>query len=255
MEQYLRCYVNYAQDDWTYWLAAAEFAANNQASESTGVSPFFASYGQDPRMFPNQEAEPPRTVNEQEARTRARELREIHGHCAAEMRRAQLVQQEQYDRRRLHAPDFRPGDLVWLDARNIRTGRPSRKLDNPRMGPFRVAEKISAHAYRLALPRRLGVHDVQPVGLLELASNDPLPGQRTPAPPPVEGPNGPEYLVDEILNSRRFGRHQRPQYLVRWLGYLGEDSWESAAYFADSEAAETYHRRYPRKPGPHNNWT
>ena len=112
MEQYLRCYVNYVQDDWTYWLAAAEFAANNQASESTGVSPFFATYGQDPRMFPNLEAEAPRTVNEQEARTRARELREIHGHCAAEMRRAQLVQQEQYDRRRLHAPDFRPGDLV-----------------------------------------------------------------------------------------------------------------------------------------------
>ena len=26
----------------------AEFAANNQASETTGISPFFATYGQDP---------------------------------------------------------------------------------------------------------------------------------------------------------------------------------------------------------------
>ena len=25
-----------------------EFAANNQASETTGISPFFATYGQDP---------------------------------------------------------------------------------------------------------------------------------------------------------------------------------------------------------------
>src|SRR5204863_272426 len=32
MEQYLRCYVNFTQDNWTYWLPAVEFAANNQAS-------------------------------------------------------------------------------------------------------------------------------------------------------------------------------------------------------------------------------
>ena len=127
-------------------------------------------------MFPNQEADPPRTINEQEARERARELRDIHGHCAVEMRRAQLRQQEQYDRYRLHAPDFHPGDLIWLDARNIRTDRNSRKLDNPRMGPFWVNAKILAHAYCLDLPRYLSIHDMQPVGLLELGSSDPLPG-------------------------------------------------------------------------------
>ena len=255
MEQYLRCYVNYAQDDWAQYLPLAEFAGNNAASESTGVSPFFAMHGFDPTMFPNQEPEPPRNMEEDQARNHARILRDIHGHCTAEMRRAQLIQQEQYDRHRLHAPDFRPGDLVWLDARNIRTGRPSRKLDNPRMGPYRIQAKISAHAYRLDLPRRLGIHKVQPVGLLELASNDPLPGQRIPPPPPVEGPEGPEYLVDEILDSRRHGNRQRPEYLVRWIGHLDDDSWESAADFANVDAARNFHQRYPRKPGPQNNWT
>ena len=145
--------------------------------------------------------------------------------------------------------------MVWLDARNIRTGRPSRKLDNRRMGPFRVEAKISAHAYRLDLPGRMGIHKVQPVGLLELASNDPLPGQRIPPPPPVEGPEGPEYLVDEILDSRRYGRQQQPQYLVRWMDRLANDSWEPAANFNRVEAALSFHRRYPRKPGPQNNWT
>ena len=43
MEQYLRAYVNYQQDDWSLWLPMAEFAANNHASETTGVSPFFAN--------------------------------------------------------------------------------------------------------------------------------------------------------------------------------------------------------------------
>ena len=42
MEQYLRSYINYLQDDWSSWLPMAEFAANNQTSESTLSSPFFA---------------------------------------------------------------------------------------------------------------------------------------------------------------------------------------------------------------------
>src|SRR3978361_4553 len=45
MEQYLRAHVNYLQDDWAEWLPFAEFAVNNQASETTAVSPFFANHG------------------------------------------------------------------------------------------------------------------------------------------------------------------------------------------------------------------
>jgi hypothetical protein len=48
MEQYLWAHVNYLQDDWAEWLPLAEFAANNQASETTGSSPFFADKGFNP---------------------------------------------------------------------------------------------------------------------------------------------------------------------------------------------------------------
>jgi hypothetical protein len=54
MEQYLHYYVNYLQDNWSNWLPLAEFAANNQASETTGISPFFAVYSCDPRSNFNQ---------------------------------------------------------------------------------------------------------------------------------------------------------------------------------------------------------
>jgi len=50
MEQYLRSCVNYQQDDWCQWLPMAEFMGNNDASETTGTSPFFANYGYDSRM-------------------------------------------------------------------------------------------------------------------------------------------------------------------------------------------------------------
>lgn len=49
MEQYLRFYVSYPQDDWSSWLPLAEFAANNQMSEATHTSRFFALHGCHPR--------------------------------------------------------------------------------------------------------------------------------------------------------------------------------------------------------------
>lgn len=49
IEQYLRAYVNYAQNDWVRYLPSAEFAINNQDSGVTGVSPFMAVYGLHPR--------------------------------------------------------------------------------------------------------------------------------------------------------------------------------------------------------------
>ncbi|KAM4055897.1 integrase core domain-containing protein [Hirsutella rhossiliensis] len=50
IEQYLRAFMNFHQDDWVDWLPLAEFATNNVTSETTGVSPFFANYGFHPKL-------------------------------------------------------------------------------------------------------------------------------------------------------------------------------------------------------------
>ena len=50
MEQYLRAYTSYQQDDWTRWLGLAKFAANNAFSEPLQCSPFFANYGYNPKF-------------------------------------------------------------------------------------------------------------------------------------------------------------------------------------------------------------
>ena len=49
LEQYLRIYCNYHQDDWSQLLPLAEFVYNNAKSASTGTSPFYANYGRHPR--------------------------------------------------------------------------------------------------------------------------------------------------------------------------------------------------------------
>ena len=50
LEQHLRAYVSFLQDDWVEWLPLAEFSANSLPSETTGRSPFFATYGFNPRL-------------------------------------------------------------------------------------------------------------------------------------------------------------------------------------------------------------
>jgi len=50
LEQYLRIFINYRQEQWPDWLGTAEFAYNNKAYLSTKTLLFKANYRQDPRM-------------------------------------------------------------------------------------------------------------------------------------------------------------------------------------------------------------
>ena len=46
LEQYLRCSINYYQDNWVDLLPLAEFAYNNTIQDSTKQTSFFANYDQ-----------------------------------------------------------------------------------------------------------------------------------------------------------------------------------------------------------------
>jgi hypothetical protein len=53
LEQYLRVYCNYQQDNWSELLPLAEFAYNNAPSATTGLSPFYANTNYYPNFTPN----------------------------------------------------------------------------------------------------------------------------------------------------------------------------------------------------------
>jgi hypothetical protein len=151
MEQVLRAYTNYRQDDWVSWLPTAQFEANNTVSESTGVSPMMACYGQNPRMG----FEPPsgtqrpayQALQAREVNQMIEKMRDVTEFIREEMTWAQALQQEYANQKRSPAPAYKVGNKVWLDARNIRTQRASKKLDWKNLGPYRVAKRISSHAY------------------------------------------------------------------------------------------------------------
>jgi hypothetical protein len=50
LEQYLRIYMDWHQDDWQEWIAIMEFAYNDKKHTAMGYTPFFIKYGQHPNM-------------------------------------------------------------------------------------------------------------------------------------------------------------------------------------------------------------
>jgi hypothetical protein len=133
-----------------------------------------------------------------------------------------------------------------MDARNLSTQRPSKKLDWKHLGPYEISEVISPWAYHLKLPKDLHIHPVQPISCLSKVSEDPLPRQIELPPPPVIVEGEKEYEVERVDDSRLF-RHQL-QYLVKWKGY-DERSWEPATNVDGLQAINSFHTEQPGKPG------
>ena len=88
LEQYVRAYVNYLQDDWEAWLYLAKFATSNHALETTGMSPFFANYGPDPLWQFDLTANPREPPKEQDAQQATMKMKEIAEHLQVEILRA-----------------------------------------------------------------------------------------------------------------------------------------------------------------------
>src|SRR5713226_5612635 len=130
---------------------------------------------------------------------------------------AQLRQKENYDLHRKPDPNLQSGDMVWLIPKNIRTTRPSKKLDYKKIGPFRILAKIGSNAYKLDLPPAMRIHPVFHISLLEPHTNNPLQSQKQEPPLPIETEGEPEYKLDEIVDSRlHYGKLQDR---AKWTGY------------------------------------
>lgn len=247
IEAYLRSFVSYHQDDWVDLLPFCEVAINNSQSTATGHSPFYLNYGFNPRFDFLPRREPTVAPAAEEF---VRHLEEISKEAQLELQQAQELQAKYADRHRLPTPDFKIGDNVWLLRRNIKTSRPSDKLDFKRLGPYPIEAKINPVAFKLKLPFTLKIHPVFHVSLLEPYHADASPDRHQPPPPPITVENQLEFEVKEILDSRI--RYGKLQYLVDWDGYdVSERTWEPVAHVANSpEAVQAFHARYPDKPGP-----
>ncbi|UTT88940.1 hypothetical protein NDA17_004338 [Ustilago hordei] len=138
IEQYLRMYCNYEQNDWANLLDTAAFVYNNMVHNSIGVSPFFACYGWNPKAHPDIPQrlgvnDPGRFEYLMDGKERCKYLQE-------QIREAQRRSVNQYNRKHKDI-EFKVGDMVYINRRNWKTRRPTPKLDTWFAGPYPVQER------------------------------------------------------------------------------------------------------------------
>src|SRR6202789_1197539 len=133
LEQYLRLFINQRQDNWDELLPFAEFQYNNQIHSATLQVPFLLDTGQVPRMGfePGQRHSHLENINEFKDR-----MKEAMDEAKAALTKSKDDMAKYYDRKRTSAPEYQPGDKVYLDASDIQTTRLSKKLSHHRLGPF-----------------------------------------------------------------------------------------------------------------------
>jgi hypothetical protein len=252
LEQYLRIYCNYQQDNWAELLPLAEFAYNNAPSATTGISPFFANKG----YHPNITVYPERDIASTRALQFAVDLDQLHSELKSEIAKAQQRYQVSADSRRLPAPDFKIGDKAFVKAQFFRTTRPSKKLSEKFLGPFEIIAQPGTRSFTLKLPNSMrAVHPVFHVSMLEPHIPNTIPGRIDPPPSAIVVDGEPEYEIARIVDSKIDRRRScKLLYKVIWSGYEGtaeESDWVPATELAHAtELVADFHSAYPAKPGP-----
>jgi transposase InsO family protein len=254
LEAYLRAYINYAQEDWDLLCTHAEICYNNSKHEVTGMTPYFANLGRHPNF--DIAAEVPGTeLSDATATMFSNRIAELHGVLQEKLNTQRRTMGRYYNKRRLAIEEglFQDGSLVWLRTTNIRTRRKSKKLDQKKIGPFAILEKVGTRAYRLDLPASLPIHDVFHTELLEPYRELVIPDQPTYPPGLVEVDVDiqvdaeTDWEVQAIVDSR--ANPGGFKYKVRWKGNWA-DTWEPPRLLSCDELIDAFHAIFPDKPKP-----
>ena len=255
IDQRLRPFVNYYQDDWDELLPIVDFAQASLPHEAIGQSSFQTEMAFEPRTSFDWKDLPERMsaserLNREEARLYAKRIQESWNFARTEMKEAQGRYSTQANKHR-RPVDFKVDDKVWVSTKGWRTERPSKKLDYQQAGPFKIIQQ-EGHSFRLELPSNIKVHPVFHASKLRKDPDDPLPNQIQGEPLPVVVDGDHEWEIEQILGVRVVRKQLR--YRVQWVGFdIDPDEYLPVDLNHAPEALRDFHAQYPDLPGPPKN--
>ncbi|ESK83585.1 hypothetical protein Moror_12075 [Moniliophthora roreri MCA 2997] len=209
VEVYLRAFCSKEQTRWKKYLPLAEFTHNNRTHSVLKKSPFFMMMGYHPRPLPMVfEKTMIPSVEE-----RLQELKRIKETASL----LELARQQMIRREKQKLDTFEEGQKVWLEAKNLATGYPSKKLAPKREGPFKILKVLRPVTYKLDLPHQWKIHSVFHAALLSPFKQTEAHGLSFTEPPLdlIEGFE--EYEVEAVVGHRPKKRPR--EFLVSYTGY------------------------------------
>ena len=239
LEQYLRIYGNFQQDDWARWLPMAQYVHNAWPSSTTGFTPFSLLLGFTPEITIPSSIKSPLPSLEQKGEF----LKQLQDHAQEAIKHAQLIT-FRHNEKRHGTSKFIPfalGSKVWLDGTNLKLSHPSSKLAPRQYGPFTISKVISPVVYQLELPPSWKIFGTFHASLLSPYCETNEHGANFLEPPPevIEGEE--EYEVEQVLGQCTYGCWKKKQYLIKWKGYsAAHNSWEPAENVHAPELVKRY---------------
>ena len=149
-----------------------------------------------------------------------------------------------------------------LNAKKIRTKRPTNKLSPRLYGPFKVLERRGNRAFKLDISPRWKIHPVYDVSLLEPYKVSDRPNREQPPREPEDFEGDMEWEVEQIVKSeiitytRKVRRVEKEFKELRYFGKWGgcsedEKTWDPPEGFVNArKVVEKFHRENPGMPGP-----
>ena len=265
VEQYLRAFMNFHQDDWVDWLPLAEFAANNVVSETTGVSPFFANYGFHPQLGiePTKPCPPNLSSVQKRQFYKANVVADRFERILTQLKALARLSSQRYEENanesRAEAPRYLVGEEVYINTRNMKTNRPMKKGDDKWAGPYPIL-KVYPRSCLVQLPDHMKIFPVFHNSLLRPKTNGQgLKGQdlineaesRNIRGRILERDDETEEVVEKWEFEALLDCHNeaRLHYLVKWRYH--KPTWQPASDLkGQDEALLEFHKQHPDKPGP-----
>ena len=248
LEQYLRVFGNFQQDNWVELIPFMEFAHNARQHSATGKSPFEIWYGFQPEFIPPVNF----TTKIPNVEDRLRTLDQVRSEVTAALKVAAEIMKRSKVSTATHV--FKPGDQVWLEGTNVHTTHPKAKLAPRRHGPFKVVSTWGVNC-KLQLPKTWRIHPVFHSSLISPYKETTAHGPNFTRPPPeiVQGEDD-HYEVESVLQSKVSPNKKGILYLIKWKGYPNsENSWLPASQMKHTLAlVQQFHTKHPSAPRPSN---